>query len=87
MQFFIVFVATSIALFWDETLITLIGLLTQKKLSATFMIYWMLFSGLLAGLLLAFHVPGEYRVITMIMMGTAVLFNLNSRKDKSSPIS
>lgn len=83
MHFFIVFVATTIALFWDEALITILGVLTQNKFSAKFILWWVLVSGILASILIAIRVPDEYRVITMTMIGVAVLFNINSQKNKS----
>lgn len=83
MHFFIVFIATTIALFWDEALITIIGALTQKKFSPRFLMYWLLFSGLLAILLIGLHVPPEYRIMTMIMIGSAVLFNFNNQTRQS----
>jgi hypothetical protein len=89
MHFFIVFIATTIALFWDEALITIIGAVTQKKFSATFLMYWVLFSGCIAVILISLHVPPEYRVITMVMIGLAVVFNLNNQeiqKDAHSTI-
>jgi hypothetical protein len=79
MHFFIVFIATTIALFWDEALITIIGVLTQRKFSSHLLMYWVLFSGSLAVLLIGLHVPPEYRAMTMVMIGLAVLFNLNNQ--------
>lgn len=88
MHFFIVFIATAIALFWDETLIALIGALTQKKFSAKFMMYWFLFSGILTTLLITMHVPQEYRIITMIMISVAIIFNLrdNTKHKQLIPV-
>jgi hypothetical protein len=79
MQAIIIFVATTIALFWDEALITIIGVLTQRKFSAKFLMIWVVVSGLLAGALISLHVPVEYRGITVIMVGFAILFNIQSR--------
>jgi hypothetical protein len=79
MHFFIVFIATTIALFWDEALITIIGVLTQRKFSSRFLMYWVLCSGSLAVLLIGLHVPAEYRAITIVMIGLAVLFNLDNQ--------
>ncbi len=81
MQAIIIFVATTIALFWDEALITIIGVLTQRTFSAKFLMIWVIISGLLAATLISLHVPPEYRIITMIMIGVAILFNTQSQKD------
>lgn len=82
MHFLLVIVATTVALFWDEALITIISVLTQRKLSAVLLILWLVSSGILAGILISLHVPTEYRVITMIMITIAIIFNLNNYHTK-----
>jgi hypothetical protein len=83
MHFLLVIVATIIALFWDEALITIIGVLTQKQFSAKFLVLWIVCSGILTAILISFHVPSEYRLMAMIMITIAVFFNMkNYRTNK-----
>ena len=84
MHALLVIVATIVALFWDEALITIIGVLTQKKFSAMFLMSWVVCSGILAGILISLHVPTEYRLIAMIMIAIAVFFNMTNYKIKET---
>jgi Na+-translocating ferredoxin:NAD+ oxidoreductase RnfD subunit len=77
MQYYIIILATFFALFWDELIIAAISCLVQKRLSVKFMIIWTLVSGLLAALLVAMHVPEEYRGLTVVMIGIAVVFSMH----------
>lgn len=58
-------------------MITIVGVSTQREFSSPFFMCWVLFSGILAVLLIGLHVPPEYRAMTIIMIGLAVVFNLN----------
>lgn len=77
MQYYIVALATLFALFWDEALITLFTMWYGKNISRTFMITWVILSGLLTSLLVALHMPTEYRVVTMVVVSAGVIFSIN----------
>lgn len=77
MRYWIVFITTIVALFWDECVLTIISLIFKKRLTGTFIIIWTLVSGVLASIIVSLHMPEEYRSITMILVGVAVLFSLN----------
>ncbi len=78
MRYWIVFLATLIAVFWDECVIALVSLVFKQKLSAKFIIIWTVLSGILAGMLVSLHMPEEFRSITIILIGIAVLFSINN---------
>jgi hypothetical protein len=84
MRFIIVFITTLIALFWDECMIGLFALVFHKRINSTFMMIWVVLSGLLAGVFVSLHVTEEYRSVTLILIGLAVLFSLNEHHQKKS---
>lgn len=76
MKFYLVAFATLFALFWDEMVITLVTLVMGKNVNRAFMIGWMICSGILSSILVSYHVPIEYRVLTVVLVTFAVLFSL-----------
>jgi len=81
MKFYLVAFATVFAMFWDEAVISLITMLMGKKVSVKFMIGWIICSGMLTSVLVAFHVPPEYRLLMIVLMTVAVLFSLQGYLD------
>jgi hypothetical protein len=77
MEFKIVFLATVAALFWDEVFLNVMSILINKRLSVKFMFTWSIVSGLLMSLLVACHVPDNYRKLTVVMVGLGVLFSIH----------
>jgi hypothetical protein len=82
MQYWIVFITTLVALFWDECVISLFAYLFKKPINTMFMMIWIVLSGILSGVFVSFHVPDEYRSVTMILIGIAILFSLNEHRQK-----
>lgn len=78
MEFKIVFFATVFALFWDEIFLNIVSMILNKRLSVKFMLTWSIVSGLLMSLLVACHVPEQYRRLTIVMVGLGVLFSLGN---------
>jgi hypothetical protein len=76
MKFYLVAFATLFAMFWDEVVISLITLVLGKKVNRVFMIGWMICSGVLSSILVSYHVPIEYRVLTVVLITVAVVFSL-----------
>lgn len=76
MKFYIVAFATVFAMFWDEAAIILVTAIAGRKLNSLFIIVWMICSGLLTSVLIAYHVSAEYRVLTIVMLTFAVFFSL-----------
>jgi hypothetical protein len=76
MKFYLVAFATLFAMFWDEVVISLITLVLGKKVNRVFMIGWMICSGILSSILVSYHVPIEYRVLTVVLITVAVVFSL-----------
>ena len=82
MRFIIVFITTLVALFWDECMIGLFALVFHKRINTTFIMIWVVVSSLLASVFVSLHVPEEYRSVTLILIGVAVLFSLNEHHQK-----
>jgi hypothetical protein len=82
MKYWIIFITTLVAVFWDECVIGLFSYLFKQPIDARFMIIWILLSGVLASVFVSFHLPDEYRSITLILIGIAVLFSLNGYHQK-----
>lgn len=59
-HYVVIAIGAFFALFWDEMLIALISIVFNKSLSMKFILFWIVFSGLLVGLLILFHIPSEY---------------------------
>lgn len=76
MKFYLVAFATLFAMFWDELIITLITLVMGKQVNRVFMIGWMICSGILSSVLVSYHVPVEYRLVTVVLITFAVVFSL-----------
>lgn len=76
MKFYLVAFATLFAMFWDELVITLITLVMGKQVNRMFMIGWMICSGILSSVLVSYHVPVEYRLLTVVLITFAVVFSL-----------
>jgi|688.fasta_scaffold1170747_2 hypothetical protein len=81
MQYSIVLLSTCFALFWDEALLTILGLMFNHKFSHKFTVIWMLGSGIVTSLLVSWHVPAEYRLLALIMISSGVLFNMQGKKE------
>lgn len=81
MKFYLVAFATVFAMFWDEAVISLITMLMGKKVSVQFMIGWIICSGILTSVLVALHVPPEYRLLMIVLMTGAVFFSLQGYLD------
>lgn len=77
MKYYIVAFATFIAMFWDEMIISLVSVVINKRIEPVFMVSWIIISGILASILISYHVPEEYRIITLLLVGFGVLFSLN----------
>jgi uncharacterized membrane protein YfcA len=84
MRFYIVFTTTLIALFWDECMIGLFSFLFKKPINMKFMMIWIIMSGVLASIFVSCHIPEEYRSVTLILIGIAILFSLNEHQQKIS---
>jgi uncharacterized membrane protein YfcA len=84
MKYWIVFITTLVALFWDECVLGLFAYLFKKPIDAKFIMMWIVISGILAGVFVSFHIPDEYRSVTMILIGIAVLFSLNEHRHKKA---
>jgi ABC-type multidrug transport system permease subunit len=82
MKYRIVFITTLVALFWDECMLGLFSYLFKQPIDTRFMIIWIVLSGVLAGVFVSFHLPEEYRSMTLILIGIAVLFSLNGHHQK-----
>lgn len=76
MKYYLVAFATLFAMFWDEVVITLITMVLGKQVNKLFMVGWMICSGILTSVLVSYHVPMEYRVLTIILITFAVVFSL-----------
>jgi hypothetical protein len=76
MKFYLVAFATLFAMFWDEVVISLITLVMGRKVNRVFMIGWMICSGILSSILVSYHMPIEYRVLTVVLITVAVVFSL-----------
>ena len=82
MKYRIVFITTLVAIFWDECMLGLFSYVFKKPIDARFMVIWIVLSGLLAGVFVSCHLPEEYRSITLILIGIAILFSLNGHELK-----
>jgi len=84
MKFYLVAFSTVFALFWDEAMIGLITFLTGTKVNPLFSIAWVIISGFLTSLLVSYHVPAEYRIVTIVLITFAVMFSINGyvKKEK-----
>jgi hypothetical protein len=82
MKYRIVFISTLVALFWDECMLGLFSYLFKQPIDTRFMMIWFMLSGVLAGVFVSFHFPVEYRSITLILIGIAILFSLNGHQQK-----
>ncbi len=81
MQFSIVVISTFFALFWDEALLTLLGLMFKHNFSKKFMLVWVLCSGIVTCILVSLHIPSEYRLLALIMISSGVLFSIQGKRD------
>jgi uncharacterized membrane protein YfcA len=84
MKYRIVFITTLVAVFWDECMLGLFSYLFKQPIDTRFMIIWIVLSGVLAGVFVSCHLPEEYRSITLILVGIAVLFSLNGHHQKKT---
>jgi hypothetical protein len=89
MRYWIVFITTLVALFFDEFVITICSMIFNKKISVHFIMLWTVLSGIIATLFVSMHLPHEYQTITMILIGVAVLFSIEQqhKNDNHSMIS
>lgn len=76
MKYLLVAFATLFAMFWDELVITIVTMMIGKSVNHMFMISWIICSGIVTSILVAYHVPFEYRLLTMILIFGAVMFSL-----------
>lgn len=77
MHYYIVALATVFALFWDEALIGIYTLWFGKTMNRKFIICWMILSGVITSVLVSLHVPLHYRIVTIVLISSAILFSAN----------
>lgn len=81
-QYYIIFVGTLFALFWDEMLIAMIGMMFNKSFSLKFIILWIIISGVLVGLFLILQIPSEYHTLVMVIIALSIGFSISQHQQK-----
>lgn len=72
-------------MFWDEAMISIVSILINRKINPYFMILWIISSGILTSILIAYHVPDEYRYLTILLISIGVVFSIRGYHHTQQP--